>query len=157
MGGTLAPSDRAVAPRFAVVALKDPIGANLDRIQIIKGWVDADGKSHERIFDVAASGGRQPDRRHRITPVGDTVDIANARYENSIGAAQLSTVWQDPEFDASLKAFYYARILEIPTPRWSTYDAKAMGVRAPEPTTLQERAITSAIWVQAAVGNANGQ
>ena len=161
MGGTLVPIDRAVAPRFAVVALKDPMGANLDRIQIIKGWVDADGKSHERIFDVAASGGRQPDLRHRITPVGDTVDIANARYENSIGAAQLSTVWQDPEFDASLEAFYYARILEIPTPRWSTYDAKAMGVRAPEPTTLQERAITSAIWVQAhgaaAVGNANGQ
>jgi hypothetical protein len=150
MGGVLAPIDGEGPPRFAVVALKDPIGANLDRIQIVKGWVDAAGASHEHIYDVAASGGRVPDADHRVTRVGNTVDVAGARYDNSIGAAQLSIVWRDPDFAPSQEAFYYARAIEIPTPRWSTYDANAMGVPAPEPATLQERAITSAIWYQPA-------
>jgi hypothetical protein len=146
MGGALAPDKESGAPHFAIVALKDPIGANLDRIQIVKGWVDADGASHERIYDVAASGGRVPDTAHRVSPVGNTVDVATARYTNSIGAAQLSIVWRDPDFDPTQEAFYYARVLEIPTPRWSTFDARAMGIPAPDPATLQERAITSAIW-----------
>jgi hypothetical protein len=146
MGGSLVPVQGAGAPRFAVAALKDPLGANLDRVQIVKGWIDAGGASHERIYDVAASGGRVPDADHRVTPVGNTVDVERARYDNSIGAAELSIVWRDPDFDPSREAFYYARVLEIPTPRWSTFDARAMGVPAPEPATLQERAITSAIW-----------
>ncbi|MGH0033811.1 MAG: DUF3604 domain-containing protein [Myxococcota bacterium] len=147
MGGTLhRDAGVAGAPRFAVVALKDPRGAHLDRVQIVKGWVDEEGASHERIYDVAASGGRLPDARHRVGPVGSSVDVARATYRNNIGAPQLSAVWSDPDFDATVESFYYARVIEIPTPRWSTYDARAMGVPAPEPATLQERAITSAIW-----------
>jgi hypothetical protein len=149
MGGTLTAGDTGDAPRFIVVALKDPVGANLDRIQIIKGWVDAHGASHERIYDVAASDGRSPDPvTHKLQPVGNTVDVGRTTYENSIGSVQLTAVWSDPDFDPLLEAFYYARVIEIPTPRWSTYDAVAMGVTPPEPATLQERAITSAIWYQ---------
>jgi hypothetical protein len=150
MGGALAGVEDAGAPRFAVVALKDPLGANLDRIQLVKGWVDADGASHERVYDVVASDGRMPDASHRVEPVGSTVDVAGARYENSIGAVQLASVWRDPDFEPTQEAFYYARVLEIPTPRWSSYDARTMGVPAPEPATLQERAITSAIWYRPA-------
>jgi hypothetical protein len=150
MGGALAPVAVAGAPHFAVVALKDPLGANLDRIQLVKGWVDADGASHERVYDVVASDGRMPDASHRVEPVGSTVDVAGARYENSIGAVQLASVWRDPDFEPTQEAFYYARVLEIPTPRWSSYDARTMGVPAPEPATLQERAITSAIWYRPA-------
>lgn len=150
MGGTLEGGDGG-APVFAVAALKDPIGANLDRVQIVKAWVDGDGESHERIYDVAASDGRMasagPDG---IAPVGTTVDVANASYANSIGAGQLTAVWRDPDFDVSHDALYYARAIEIPTPRHSTYAAKTLGVAAPEPSSLQERAVTSAIWVPAA-------
>ena len=145
MGGELPPSRKA--PRFLVTALKDPQGANLDRIQIIKGWVDEEGRSHEKIFDVAASDGRKPDpRTGRMPDVGNTVDVSSASYENTIGAAALTAFWEDPEFDPSREAFWYARVLEIPTPRWSTYDARVLGVEAPQPAWLRERAISSAIW-----------
>ncbi len=150
MGGTLVASPGSGAPRFAVVAQRDPIGANLDRIQIVKGWVDDAGRSHERVFDVAASDGRVPDASGRVAPLPSTVDLATATYENRVGAPRLATVWRDPEFDPDHEAFYYARVLEIATPRWSTHDAVALGVPAPEPATLQERAITSAIWLRPA-------
>jgi hypothetical protein len=147
MGGEIAASEPNRAPRFVVMALKDPLGANLDRIQIVKGWVDADGASHERIYDVAASVGRAPDpATHRVAPVGNSVDPTVPTYTNDIGSAQLSALWTDSDFDPGVEAFYYARVLEIPTPRWSTYDAVAMELPPAEPTSLQERAITSAIW-----------
>ena len=155
MGGTLSgdrdrPSPGAnAAPRFVVVAAKDPIGANLDRIQVVKGWVDQHGKARERIYDVIASDGRQRNpQTNRVSPLESTVNTKTATYSNSIGANQLSVVWQDPDFDAKAEAFYYARVLEIPTPRWSTYDATKMGIDAPEPSAIQERAVTSAIWYQ---------
>lgn len=147
MGGTLVAAPQATMPTFLVAAMKDPEGANLDRVQIIKVWVDAQGNSQEKIFDVAVSDGRVIDNdTGKVPPVGDTVDISEASYTNTIGAASLSTVWRDPEFDASQQALYYARVLEIPTPRWSTFDAKTLGVEPMEPAILQERAITSAIW-----------
>jgi hypothetical protein len=136
------------APGFILWVNKDPLGANLDRLQIIKGWVDAEGVSHEEIFDVALSDGREPDGEGNVPPVGNTVNVAEATYSNSIGATELSAFWRDPGFDPSQEAFYYARALEIPTPRWSTYDAVRLGVEAREPTSIQERAISSAIWYQ---------
>jgi hypothetical protein len=111
----------AKAPSFMVFALRDPIGANLDRIQIVKGWLDAKGKTHEKVYDVAWSGERKPDAKGKLPAVGNTVDVENANWTNTIGAAELGTVWTDPDFDPAQKAFYYARVLEIPTPRWSTY------------------------------------
>lgn len=150
MGGFLPERGAARAPRFLVLAAKDPSTAHLDRVQIVKGWVDEGGESHERVYDVVASDGRERDpATGSFPPVGSTVDVANATYTNAIGAAQLQAVWEDPDFDPSLDAFYYARILEIPTPRMSTYDAKALGIEAPEPATIQERATTSAIWYDA--------
>lgn len=147
MGGFLPDRTNEAAPRFIVQAVKDPAAANLDRIQIIKGWLDDDGESHERIYDVAASRDRSRDpRTGAFEPVGNTVDVAEATYENTIGATHLDAVWEDPDFDPSQDAFYYARVLEIPTPRMSTYDAKTLSIPAPEPTTIQERATTSAIW-----------
>ncbi len=149
MGGDLIARDDSgkSAPQFAVWATKDPENGNLDRIQIIKGWVDEKGQSHEKIFDVALSDGRQPDPvTGKIPPVGNTVDVDEAAYTNAIGDVQLEALWTDPEFDASQEAFYYARVIEIPTPRWSTYDAKQLGVEAPQPTSIQERAVTSSIW-----------
>lgn len=143
MGGEL-PASGARAPSFAVWASKDPEGANLDRIQIIKGWVDASGSSHEKIYDVALSG----DRQSGDEPVGNTVDVAEARYDNSIGDTQLMAVWVDPDFDVDQQAFYYARVIEIPTPRWTTFDARTLGVEAPAPAFIQERAVSSAIWYQ---------
>jgi hypothetical protein len=113
---------------------------------VIKGWVDGEGNSHERIFDVALADGRKPGSDGRIAPVGSTVDVATASYSNSVGDEQLSALWQDPEFDPALEAFYYARAIEIPTPRWSTYDAQTLKIPAPQPDSLQERAISSAIW-----------
>lgn len=132
-----------------VGAAKDPWSGNLDRLQVIKGWVDGDGERHERIYDVAVSDGRtiDPDGRCR-TPVGDTVDEADASYLNNIGDAELRAVWTDPDFNPEHPTVYYARVLEIPTPTWQAYDAKFFGVKMPEKVTLshQERAYTSPIW-----------
>ncbi|MDH5285892.1 MAG: DUF3604 domain-containing protein [Betaproteobacteria bacterium] len=149
MGGELPAAANGKAPTFLVAALKDPIGANLDRIQVIKGWTTADGKTQERVYDVAVSGGRKIDADGRSrTPVGSTVDVANATYTNTIGSPELIAVWKDPAFDPKQRAFYYVRVLEIPTPRWTAYDAKRFGNKPLPGTsmTLQERAYTSPIW-----------
>jgi hypothetical protein len=149
MGGDLSNAPASKSPTFLVAALKDPIGANLDRIQIIKGWLDAKGETHEKIYDVAWSGDRKPDSKTgKVPPVGDTVDVPNATYTNTIGASELIKVWKDPEFDPLQRAFYYVRVLEIPTPRWTAYDAKYFGIQMPPevPMKGQERAYTSPIW-----------
>jgi hypothetical protein len=148
MGSDLSPRSGDGAPTFMVYALRDPVGANLDRIQIVKGWLDAEGKTQEKVYDVAWSAGREPDANGVLPPVGNTVDIENANWTNSIGASELGTVWTDPDFDPAQKAFYYARVLEIPTPRWVVYDAFRFGVKIPEgaETVGQERAYTSPIW-----------
>jgi hypothetical protein len=149
MGGDLKKAPAGAAPTFMVRALRDPDGANLDRVQIIKGWLGADGKTHERIFDVAVSDGRNIGADGRCkTPVGSTVDVANASYTNSIGDALLMGHWKDPEFDPKQRAFYYVRVIEIPTPRWTAYDAKRFGIQMPEEVTMtvQDRAYTSPIW-----------
>jgi hypothetical protein len=149
MGGDLRPGPEGAAPRFMVRALRDPDGANLDRIQIIKGWLDAGGETQERIYDVAVSGDRSigADGRCR-EPVGNTVDLANATYTNDIGAAVLSAYWKDPEFDPTEPAFYYVRVIEIPTPRWTAYDAKFFDIDMPEGTAMEvtDRAYTSPLW-----------
>jgi len=147
MGGDL-PVKKGKEPIFIVWAVKDPDDANLDRIQIIKGWTK-DGQIFEKVYDVAWSGNRKPDpATGKIPPVGDTVDVKNAAYTNIIGAVELKKVWKDPDFDAELYAFYYARVIQIPTPRWTTYDAKKLGVPPPSfvAPTVQERAWTSPIW-----------
>jgi len=148
MGGDLTQAPTGKTPTFLVAALKDPIGANLDPIQIIKGWLDAGGQTHEKIYDVVWSGDRKPDAKGKLPPVGDTVDVPNATYTNTIGATELIKVWIDPEFDPLQRAFYYVRVLEIPTPRWTAYDAKYFGIKMPPevPMKLQERAYTSPIW-----------
>ena len=149
MGGDLrVMPEGAKAPSFMAYALRDPIGANLDRLQIVKGWLDADGVAQERVYDIAWSDNREPDANGKLPPVGNTVDVANANWTNTIGASELVTVWTDPDFDPTQKAFYYVRVLEIPTPRWTTYDAFRYGVDLPKdaPTSSQERAYTSPIW-----------
>ena len=148
MGGDLRPANGASAPSFMVYALRDPIGANLDRIQIVKGWVNADGTAGEKVYDVAWSDGRSPDADGKVPAVGNTVDIEAANYTNTIGGSELATVWTDPDFDAGQPAFYYARVLEIPTPRWVLYDKVRLGAEIPEDAVLigQERAYTSPIW-----------
>jgi hypothetical protein len=148
MGGDLGPAPGDKSPTFLVAALKDPIGANLDRYQIVKGWMDKDGKLQEKVYDVAWSDGRKPGADDKLPPVGSTVDVGNATWTNAIGSPELITVWTDPDFDPAVPAFYYGRVLEIPTPRWTAYDAKHFGVK-PLPGTkmeLQERAYTSPIW-----------
>jgi len=149
MGGRLGAAPQGGKPSFVVKATKDPSSGNLDRIQIVKGWIDATGEPHEAIFDVAWSGDRRPDlATGKLPPVGNTVDLATATYANTIGAAELAAVWRDDAFDPTQYAFYYVRALEIPTPRWSTRDAVKLGVPIPAglPATIQERAWSSPIW-----------
>ena len=150
MGGELsAPPEGKDAPTFLVAALKDAMGGNLDRIQIIKGWLDGKGKLHEKVYDVVWSDGRAQDPgTGKVPSVGNTVNVANASWINTIGATELITVWADPDFDASQSAFYYARVIEIPTPRWTAYDAKYFKVDMPDnvPMITTERAYTSPIW-----------
>jgi len=148
MWADLASAPQGKSPNFMIWALRDPDGANLDRVQVIKGWVDSKGKTRERVFDVVWAGDRQPDKNGKLPAVGDTVDLSVPTWSNSIGAPELATVWQDPEFDADSHAFYYLRVIEIPTPRWTAYDRIRMGVDMPEEIRLktQERAYTSPIW-----------
>ena len=149
MGGDLPTSAQGRgSPNFMVYALKDPIGGNLDRIQIVKGWLDEEGQTHEKVYDVVWSGDRKPDAEGKLPSVGDTVDVRRASWTNTIGAAELSTVWTDPDFDPAQRAFYYARVIEIPTPRWTAHDAFRFGLELPTevPMKTQERAYTSPIW-----------
>jgi hypothetical protein len=148
MGGDLRAAPSGKSPTFLVAAMKDAQGGNLDRIQVIKGWMDARGNLQEKVYDVVWSGDRSPDANGKIPPVGNTVDVANATWTNTIGAPELITVWEDPDFDSSEHAFYYARVIEIPTPRWTAYDAKRFGIQALPRTrmTIAERAYTSPIW-----------
>jgi Protein of unknown function (DUF3604) len=141
-----APADKS--PTFLVAALKDPIGANLDRIQVIKGWLDKNGGVHEKIYDVVWGGDRKPGADGKLPLVGNTVDVESATWTNTIGAPELIAAWKDPDFDPSLRAFYYVRVLEIPTPRWTAYDAKYFGIKMPKEVPMfgQERAYTSPIW-----------
>jgi len=147
MGGDLKPGV-GKAPTFLVTALKDPKSGNLDRVQIVKGWLDEAGEQHEKIFDVAWSGDRKIGADGKLPPVGNSVDLQTATYTDAIGAAQLATGWTDPEFQADQRAFYYARVLEIPTPRWNTYDAARLNMPplTTVPATIQERAWSSPIW-----------
>jgi hypothetical protein len=136
------------APVFMIIAMRDPIGANLDRIQIIKGWMDEKGKTHEKVYDVVWSGDREPGADNKLPAVGNTVDIDAANWTNTIGASELTAIWTDPDFNADDQAFYYARVIEIPTPRWVLYDKLRLGANIPDEAELthQERAYTSPIW-----------
>jgi hypothetical protein len=149
MGSDLPGRGDAKAPTFMVYALRDPIGGNLDRIQIVKGWLDGE-ETKEQVYNVAWSGDRKLDKKGKLKPIGNTVDAKTASYTNTIGSSELGAVWTDPDFDPKHKAFYYARVLEIPTPRWSTYDAFRFGVDIPDgaPVSTQERAYTSPIWYE---------
>jgi hypothetical protein len=149
MGGDLTNPPAGRSPRFLIRAVKDPDGANLDRVQVIKGWRDAGGNLREKVYDVALSGGRKVGSDGKAPPVGNTVNVTDATYSNDIGAPELATVWTDPDFDPQEPAFYYLRIIEIPTPRWTAYDARFFGRKdiPPEvPMVTQERGYTSPIW-----------
>lgn len=149
MGSDLPPApEGSEAPTFYVAALKDPIGGNLDRIQIVKGWVDANGETQEQVYDAVWSDDRVPGPDGRLPPVGNTVDVENATWTNTIGAPELLGVWQDPDFDPALSASYYVRVLQIPTPRWTAYEAQRFDIDLPPevPMFIQERAYTSPIW-----------
>ncbi len=148
MGGDLPQKTGRNAPSFLVSAFKDPDSGNLDRIQIIKGWIDAKGMSREKVYNVAWSGNRVPDETGKLPPVGNTVNVASATWDNTIGEPQLSGLWIDPDFNAEQLAFYYARVIEIPTPRWTAYDANRFSVKMPPevPMVTQERAYGSPIW-----------
>jgi hypothetical protein len=150
MGGDLKAAPAGKAPTFLVAAMKDAQGGNLDRIQIVKGWLDKAGKSHERIYDVAWGDAqhRKPGEQGKLPPVGDTVDVAHATWTNTIGDPELAATWRDPSFDPSQRAYYYVRVIEIPTPRWTAYDALRFGIKMPPevPMKHQERAWTSPIW-----------
>lgn len=148
MGGDLNDAPKGEAPSFLVAAMKDPYSGNLDRIQIIKGWMDSEGKTHEKVYDVVWSNDRKRGDNGKLPAVGNTVDVENATWTNTIGSPELITVWKDPDFDAEQSAFYYARIIEIPTPRWTAYEAKRFGIKMGDevPMITQERAYTSPIW-----------
>jgi hypothetical protein len=148
MGGELTKAPAGKSPNFLVAALRDPLSGNLDRIQIVKVWVDVDGKRQEKVFDVVWSGDRTPNADGKLPKVGNTVDVANATWTNTIGAPELITVWTDPEFDPKASAAYYARVLEIPTPRWTAYEANRFGIKMKKeiPMVNIERGITSPIW-----------
>jgi hypothetical protein len=148
MGGDLSNAPEGKSPSFLVAAAKDPDSGNLDRIQIVKGWLNEDGKTEEKVHDVVWSDGRRPGGDGKIPPVGNTVDVENATWSNSIGEPELIAVWEDPDFDPAKRAFYYARVIEIPTPRWTAYEAKRFNIDMPDevPMTTQERAYTSPIW-----------
>jgi hypothetical protein len=149
MGGDLTrPSNQQAKAQFLIRATKDPVNANLDRVQVVKGWLDEQGESHEKVFDVVWSDNRKLDANGKLPAVGNTVNKEYATYDNTIGSAELSTIWQDNEFDSNQRAFYYVRVLQIPTPRHSLYDAIALQIDAPieGPATIQERAYTSPIW-----------
>lgn len=148
MGGELISSAGAAAPTFMVAALKDPLSGNLDRMQMVKGWLTENGSTREHVYNIAWSGDRHLDSDGRLEPVGDSVDRKTGRYSNDIGADQLQTVWTDPDFDANTAAFYYVRVLQIPTPRHALLDAISLGLEAPSegPSVIQERAYTSPIW-----------
>ena len=148
MGGDLRDAPSGKSPSFLVAAMKDPYSGNLDRIQIVKGWLDATGETQEKVYDVVWSGERKPGADGKVPPVGNTVDVKNATWSNSIGAPELIAVWKDPEFDPAQRAFYYARVIEIPTPRWTAYEAKRFDIDMPHevPMTTQERAYNSPIW-----------
>ena len=148
MGGDLPAAPSGKAPTFLVAALKDPYGGNLDRIQIVKGWLEANGETQEKVYDVAWSDDRQPGPDGKLPPVGNTVDVKRAIWKNTIGDPELITVWTDPDFDPTQAAFYYAKVIEIPTPRWTDYEALRFNVKMSDnvPMTTQERAYTSPIW-----------
>ncbi len=149
MGGEMAPARGDSAPRFLICAAKDPVGANLERVQVVKAWLDGNGEARERVYDVAVSDGRQPaGDGSMLQPLASTVDVKSGRYMNSVGAAQLAAVWQDPDFDRAQQALYYARVLEIATPRWTTIEAAFYGRDAPAgvPAEIRERAYSSPIW-----------
>ncbi len=148
MGGDLHNAPSGKSPSFLVAAMKDPYSGNLDRIQVVKGWVNKDGKTEEKVYDVVWSGDRKPGSNGKLPPVGNTVDVKKATWKNTIGSPELISVWTDPDFDASQSAFYYARVIEIPTPRWTAYEALRFGVEMTPnvPMTTQERAYTSPIW-----------
>jgi hypothetical protein len=150
MGGDLSTAPAGKSPTFLVGALKDPYSGNLDRIQIVKGWLDKKGKTHEKVYNVVWGDAdrRKLDKNGKLPKVGSTVDIKNATWTNTIGDPELIAVWKDPDFDPTQLAFYYARVIEIPTPRWTAYDAKRFGVKMSEevPMITQERAYTSPIW-----------
>jgi hypothetical protein len=149
MGGDLSMAPDRRSPRFLIRVVKDPDGANLDRVQVIKGWRDTQGELQEKVYNVALSDGRVEDQDGRVKPVGSTVYVLEASYSNGIGDAELATVWADPDFNKDDLAFYYVRVLEIPTPRWTAYDAKHFEIKdIPKDVTMvtQERAYTSPIW-----------
>ena len=149
MGADLTNAPKGKAPSFLIYAVKDPLSGNLDRIQVVKGWIDPAGDTHQHVYDVAWSGNRKPGPGGKVPAVGNTVDIKTATWTNTIGATQLATVWRDPDFKPRQTAFYYVRVLEIPTPRQSLYDAVALKIDVKEthqPATIQERAFSSPIW-----------
>jgi hypothetical protein len=148
MGGDLKAAPAGKRATFLIAAMKDPEGANLDRVQIIKGWLGADGKTQERIYEVKWAGARKLGPNGKLPAIGSTVDVAKATYTNTIGAATLVARWTDPDFDPKLKAVYYVRVLEIPTPRWTAFDQARFNYTMPAnvPHVLQERAFTSPIW-----------
>ena len=148
MGGDLRKAPAGKAPTFLVAAMKDPYSGNLDRIQIVKGWLDKGGKTQEKVYDVVWSGNRKPGADGKLPPVGNTVDVRKATWKNTIGSPELIATWTDPDFDSKQSAFYYARVIEIPTPRWTAYEALRFGVKMTDdvPMTTQERAYTSPIW-----------